>query len=69
MKGQGHSKLTAEFSHISNSNSVNLLLNFLTSQIVILKINIDEALLKREIYLYPPPQDSWYSDLRTFLET
>ena len=54
VKGQGLCKLAAKVAHFPNSNSETF---------------IDETLLKREIYFYPPPQDSWYSYLRTLLET
>ena len=50
IKGQGLCKLVVEAAHLPNDNS---------------ETNIYEVLLKREIYFYPPPQDSWYSNLRT----
>ena len=46
VKGQELCKLAAEAAHFQNSNPETI---------------IDETLLKREIYFYPPPQDSWYS--------
>jgi len=52
VKGQGLCKLTAKAAHLPNNDS---------------EIVIDETLLNREIYFYPPPQDSWYTDLRTLL--
>ena len=54
VKGQGLCKLAAKAAHLPNNNS---------------KAIIDEFLLTREIYLYPPPQDSWYTDIRTLLKT
>ena len=54
VNGQGLCKLIAEAAHIPNNSFETV---------------IDEVLLKREIYFYPPPQDSWYIDLRTLLET
>ena len=53
VKGQGLCKLVAEAAHLPNNSS---------------EAVIDEVLLTREIYFYPPPQDSWYTDLRTLLE-
>ena len=53
VKGQGLCKLAAEAGHLPNNNS---------------EAFIDEFLLTREIYFYPPPQDSWYTDIRTLLE-
>ena len=53
VKGQGLCKLAAKATHLPNNSS---------------KVVIDEFLLTREIYFYPPPQDSWYIDLRTLLE-
>ena len=54
VKGKGLCKLTAEASWLPTSNA---------------KESNDDSLYKREIYFYPPPQDSWYYDLRIFLET
>ena len=54
VKGQGLCKLVVEAAHLPNNSS---------------EVVIDEVLLTREIYFYPPPQDSWYTDLRTLLET
>ena len=53
VKGQGLCKLAAEVAHLPNNN---------------VEVVIDEVLLTREIYFYPPPQDSWYTDIRVFLE-
>ena len=54
VKGQGLCKLATEAAHLPSNNSETV---------------IDEVLLNREIYFYPPPQDSRYTDLRTLLET
>ena len=54
VKGQGLCKLAAEDAHLPNNNA---------------EFVIDEVLLTREIYFYPPPQDSWYTDIRIILET
>ena len=32
-------------------------------------VNIDDYFLEKKIYLFPPPQDSWYSDMRILLGT
>ena len=53
VKGQGLCKLVVEAAHFPNNS---------------FEAVIDEVLLTREIYFYPPPQDSWYTDLRTLLE-
>ena len=53
VKGQGLCKLAIEVAHLPYNNSEAI---------------IDEVLLTREIYFYPPPQDSWYTDIRTLLE-
>ena len=54
VKGQGLCKLAAEAAHLPNDKADTV---------------IDEVLLTREIYFYPPPQDSWYTDIRILLET
>ena len=53
-KGQRLCKLAAEATHLPNDK---------------IEAVIDEVLLTREIYFYPPPQDSWYTDIRILLET
>ena len=53
VKGQGLCKLAAEVAHLPNDKAETV---------------IDEVLLTREIYFYPPPQDSWYTDIRLLLE-
>ena len=54
--GQGICKLVFESAHLSMINTDD---------------NIDESFLtkKKEIYFFPPPQDSWYSNIRILLET
>ena len=52
VKGQGLCKLSTEAAHFLNNS---------------FEAVIDEVLLTREIYFYPPPQDSWYTNLRTLL--
>ena len=54
VKGQGLCKLAAEAAHLPNDKAETV---------------IDEVLLTREIYFYPPPQDSWYANIRILLET
>ena len=51
VKGLDLCKLTAESTHLPVDKY---------------DINIDESLLKKEIYFFPPPQDSWYSDIKNF---
>ena len=48
VKGQGLCKLAAEVAHVPNNSS---------------EAVIDEVLLTRKIYFYPPPQDSWYKNI------
>ena len=54
VKGQGLCKLAVEAAHLPNDKAETV---------------IDEVLLTREIYFYPPPQDSLYTDIRILLET
>ena len=54
VKGQGLCKLAVEAAHLPNDKAETV---------------IDEVLLTREIYCYPPPQDSQHTDIRVLLET
>ena len=54
VKSQGLCKIATKATHLPNNNFGAI---------------IDKVLLTQEIYFYPPPQDSWYIDLRTLMET
>ena len=53
IRGKGLCKLAVESAHLEEEN---------------IDDKTDESFLKKEIYFFPPPQDSWYSNIRILLE-